>query len=127
MQSNAGFTEIVVFLVYWGLFAIIAEAIIELLLTAGPLEQIRAYLARKSSIIASLLSCGYCFSVWICFAIAWILPSPMDLAGSFGISNNYTTFVNVYLWWFVNGILLHRLSNVVHNKITNNMEIEVVE
>lgn len=127
MQSNIGFTEVIVFLVYWGLFAIIAEAIIELLLTAGPLEQIRAYLARKSSLIASLLSCGYCFSVWVCFAIAWILPSPIDLANNFGISNDYTTFTNDYLWWLVNGILLHRLSNIIHNKVTNVNEIEVVE
>lgn len=127
MQIQTGFAEIVTFALYWGVAALMAEALIEILLTAGPLEQIRAYFSRKFSFIADLLSCGYCFSVWVCFSFAWVLPSPMDLGESFGITNVFVEFVNDYLWWLVNGLVLHRLSNIIHTRVTNIPEIEVLE
>lgn len=127
MSSQDGLQEIISFILLWFLFAAFIEALVELLLTAGPLETPRAWLARKSGFIADLISCGYCFSVWVAATIAWILPSPMQLAIDFGISNIYLNFCEEYLWWFINTILLHRFSNIFHVRIANKKTFEIIE
>lgn len=95
----------------WFVFIVISEALNEIIRTAGPLEGIRAYFSRKSRFISDLISCGYCTSVWVGMSLGWILPPVMPEIGAI------PTFINTYLWWFINGILLHRLSNVFHDFI----------
>lgn len=126
MQTHGSYEEIIVFLVLWVFFVALTESLTEILLKAGPLEPIRALIARKFRFFADLLSCGYCFSVWVAFSIAWMIPSPLNIAISFGITDNHVAFVEDYLWWFVNGLILHRLANVFHNKVTNIPDIEVI-
>lgn len=125
MQTHGGYEDIIVFLLLWVMFVILSESLTELLLNAGPLEPIRAFLSRSSSFIAELLSCGYCFSVWVSFSIAWILPSPILLADKFGIGGTILLFVEKYMWWLINGLILHRLSNVFHSRIANKPDITI--
>jgi len=109
------------FLLSWIFLAVFVEAVVELLLEAGPLTALRAYVARIHNFFADLISCGYCLSVWVSFSIAWILPSPL-------VGDSYIIgFCNEYLWWFINGIILHRLSNFVHHKLGRNSQFEVIE
>jgi len=127
MQTHGSFEEIAIFILLWIFFIVFAESLTQILLHAGPLEPIRAFLARQSRFLADLLGCGYCFSVWVAFSIAWVLPSPVGLALSFGISNDFLIFVEDNLWWFVNGLILHRLANVFHDRVTSVPEIEVID
>lgn len=118
MQSE-NYQAIVVFLVNWILFSVLVEALTELAKKAGPLEPIRSFLSIRSKFFAELLSCGWCLSVWVSFSLAWILPSPVSMLINYGFDNSITIFVESYLWWFVNGIILHRLSNILHMKVTS--------
>jgi len=36
-------------------------------------------------------------------------------------------FVEDYFWWFVNGLILQRLSNIFHDRVTSLPEIEVMD
>jgi len=125
MQIQSSFQEIAIFLIIWLFFVVLVEALVELALIAEPLEPIRTFFSRRSSFFAGLLSCGYCFSVWVAFSIAWILPSPMSIAMASGISNDFMTFTEEYLWWFVNAIILHRMSNIFHVKVANVQDFEI--
>jgi len=127
MQTNGNFEEIIIFVLLWVFFVVFVESFNQIILHAGPLEPIRSFFSRRSSFIADLLSCGYCSSVWVAFLIAWILPSPICLILHSGISNVFLEFTNNYLWWFLNGIILHRLSNVFHDRVTNIPDIEVID
>lgn len=126
MQAQ-GFEEIIVFILIWLFFVVLIEALVELLLTAEPLEPPRAWISRKSKFVAGLLSCGYCFSVWVAMPAAWILPSPMSLAIGYGFDYKWLIFCEEYIWWLVNGIILHRLSNVFHVRVANVKMFEVME
>lgn len=126
MQTHGNFEEIIVYLILWLLFVVLVEGLVEIILKAGPLEQMRAWIARINGFFADLISCGYCTSVWVAFSIAWILPSPINLAADFGISNAILIFIDDYLWWFVNGLILHRLSNIFHSRVASMPDIELI-
>jgi len=87
---------------------ILTEALTELTVKSKILSPFREFFfkKRKSSKlynkIHELLDCGYCMSVWI----GWF----------FGILlfNEYL-LLNKYIDWFFIGLLLHRLSNFLHN------------
>jgi hypothetical protein len=49
-----------------------------------------------------LLDCGYCFSVWSGVLVAILLLRDLHL-------------VNVFIDWFIVGLVLHRLANLFHN------------
>jgi hypothetical protein len=110
--------EFMIVAVLWLAFVVLSECLNEIVRTATPLEGARAFLSRRSKFISSLLSCGYCTSVWIGFSLGWILPPILPEIESLG--QRYLTissFINTYLWWFVNGLLLHRLSNYLHDRL----------
>lgn len=126
MQTHGGYEDLVVFVLLWFMFVVLVESLTELLLNAGPLESIRSFLSRKSNFVAELLSCGYCFSVWVAFSMAWILPSPVYIADKFGVGGVVLLYVEKYAWWFVNGLILHRLSNIFHVRIANKPDISII-
>jgi hypothetical protein len=101
------------------LFSYITEAIVELLVAASPLEGFRAFVARKGKIgpfdLALFVTCGYCVSVWVSIAFAFIQPNII----SFICCNDTTIFIDKYFWWFLNWMIIHRMSNLIHNKVMN--------
>lgn len=127
MWEQGSLQEIIGFIILWSMTIIFVEAMVELLLTAQPLEEVRSWFARKSPFIAGLLSCGYCFSVWVAMSVAWLLPSPMHVAIELGAADNYLIFCENYFWWFVNGILLHRLSNIFHVRVAHQKLYDVID
>lgn len=73
------------------------EAITELMVKSEIFEPIRKFFFSRNKFIHNLLECGYCFSVWAAFlALLLIL---LD---------------NPVAFYFMLGIIMHRISNVVH-------------
>jgi hypothetical protein len=73
------------------------EAITELVVKSEIFEPIRKFFFNRNKFIHSLLECGYCFSVWAAF-LALILTLIQQPVASL----------------FMLGVVIHRLSNVVH-------------
>lgn len=104
-------------------YALIIETIVELLVEASPLEGLRAWVARRGVIgpfdFSVFVTCGYCVSVWISFPFAFLLPSivPVWLQEEEGnVLYNVISFLDSYMWWFFNWMILHRVSNYIHMK-----------
>jgi hypothetical protein len=103
-------------------YALIIETIVELLVEASPLEGLRAWVARRGTIgpfdLATFVTCGYCVSVWVSIPFAFLLPSivPVWLQSEGSILYSVISFLDVYMWWFFNWMILHRVSNYIHMK-----------
>lgn len=99
------------------IFSFITEAIVELLVEASPLEGFRAFIARKGKIgpfdMTLFVTCGYCVSVWVSIIFAFIQPNILSSI----FHNDTLVFVDKYFWWFFNWMLIHRMSNLLHNKV----------
>lgn len=90
------------------------EALIELWLTAQPLEPLRASLARNLTEtsyewLVTLLTCGYCMSFWMAIPFAF-LAAPLANCETIGERVAMVT---------INAILLHRMSNFIHSRVMN--------
>mgnify|MGYP001604620690 CR=1 FL=1 len=124
MQLQDSWT-LIQYILIWLSFAIFVESIVEIIVNAGPLEGFRGFVARRGRILgidfAELITCGYCCSVWIAFAFAWMLPSFLFSDAKFWdcvpILKNVIMFADKYLYWIFNWIVLHRLSNMIHIKL----------
>lgn len=84
---------------------IIVEAITEIITDSEICRPIREFFFNRKKYIIfkfihNLLDCGYCTSVWVGWFVAY-----------FTISNNF-------FGWFFTGILIHRLSNILHEMIS---------
>lgn len=55
--------------------------------------------------VEELFSCGYCFSVWVAFGVAFSLQVAYDLTGRYPVDLALTALV------------IHRGSNILHNCI----------
>ena len=90
------------------ILVILTEAITELVVKSEFFFPLRAYLHRKGlgnkffKWVHELTDCGYCFSVWVGCAIALFLVD-MD-----------TVLINKYFDWILVGLVLHRVSNILH-------------
>lgn len=84
----------------WILAIICVEAVTEILTTAEIFSRPRNWLQKKSNFLGSLISCGYCFSVWTSAAVGWALPGEI--------------FHIVAIDAIVKIFVLHRLSNAYH-------------
>lgn len=90
-------------------FIILTEALTELLVKSEIFKPLRAYFfnGRKNNkifdFIHSVLDCGYCTSVWIgCFLSTFFILLGFEY-----------TIINVFIF----GLIIHRMSNVLHNMI----------
>jgi len=93
------------------LFAIILiEAITEILTKSEAARPFRALLFERGtnnkffSWIHDLFDCGYCTSVWVGWFVAILLFRNTDI-------------FSLWIDWFFIGLVLHRLSNILHNVI----------
>jgi hypothetical protein len=89
---------------------IATEAMTQLACKAELFDRFRDWIKSLSKFTDELLSCPYCVSVWV--------------AG-------FTVILYVYYewtWWFVLMLVIHRLSNVLHDifRIVVNFKIDQV-
>jgi len=93
--------------------AIATEAVTEIITSSELFAWLRAPLGRQAlpaspqdlrwywTFLYKVLTCGYCFSVWAAFALAWTLP------GSWA---GWLPWDNLVVKW----LLVHRLANWWH-------------
>lgn len=87
---------------------VITEAITELVVKSDIFRPLRAKIFdigqnnRFFSWLHNLMDCGYCFSVWAGWAVAFLFREEFNL-------------FHQYVDWFIVGLLFHRLSNLFHN------------
>ena len=85
------------------LLVICVEAITEILVSGSIFQKPREFIARNSSFIGELVHCGYCTSVWVSAAVAWVFVVWVwTLTPIFWINYIIATFV------------IHRLANLFH-------------
>jgi len=86
------------------LFAVLlTELLTELVIKSEISKPARDFIKSGGSWLKTLFSCGYCFSVWTAFGVAF----------SFGLAYNLTG-----VYWAdlaITSLLIHRLSNYLHN------------
>jgi len=86
------------------IFAVIlTEALTELIIEAQIFEPIKLRLMRIGRFVETLLTCGYCMSVWVGVGVAYLFRL------RFGLFD---------LWWIeplILGFILHRLANTWHD------------
>jgi hypothetical protein len=91
---------------HWVITIIVIEAIVEVVHDSDLFFPLLDFLHRRSNRVLNffgrLLSCGYCFSVWVSFAASWTLG---PITGVLWLDIILKTF------------LLHRLSNIFHELI----------
>ncbi|RKZ10810.1 hypothetical protein DRQ25_01505 [Candidatus Fermentibacteria bacterium] len=92
-----------IFLIRFILSVILTEALTELISKSEIMSPIRKWFFDHRQVsmfnwIHNLLDCGYCTSVWIGLFTAL----------------TFLFFSNIYLDLFFAGIIIHRLSNVLH-------------
>ncbi len=86
------------------LFAVLlTELLTELVIKSEIAKPTREFIKSGGSWLNTLFSCGYCFSVWIAFGVAF----------SFGLAYNLTGWH--YADLAITSLLIHRLSNYLHN------------
>lgn len=85
------------------LLIVLVEAITEILVDSQIFSKPRELIYTNSSFFGELVTCGYCTSVWVSAAVAWM--AVLSLSPYFMV--NYIVTVMV----------LHRLSNVWHEAI----------
>ena len=93
----------------------LTEAITEIVSKSKLFEPLREWFFNRRNnkffkFVHSLLDCPYCLSVWV-----------GTLVGTIIVNIN---IISVYIDWFIVGLLLHRLSNILHNMIDRTRENE---
>jgi hypothetical protein len=91
------------------LSVVFVEAVTEILTKSELFKPVRKFFfdrrdSRLFGKIHELIDCGYCTSVWIGFLTAFVMFHDLD-------------FISKYVDWFFIGIILHRLSNLLHSVI----------
>jgi len=94
-------TPVLLFLV----LAFVTEAIVELVVKSEIFAPARELAFKLGSWTTSLFKCGYCFSVWVATGLVLITQLSYPLTGN--------KFIDLGLAVLV----VHRLSNVLHNVI----------
>jgi len=82
------------------ILAIVAEAITEIVTTSAIFFPLRSKVTKLSSFFGTLITCGYCFSVWISVILAF--ASPINI-------------MNCVVSYALSIFLIHRLSNIIHD------------
>lgn len=95
--------------------AVITECTVEIIVDSKLFLPLRKYIANKAVpedmssqtrlpymwwFLHGITSCGYCMSVWVgCFYAAFLQAPIVE---------------NIYINFFINGLIIHRLSNLAH-------------
>ena len=87
------------------IMSIMAETLTELAVKSQIFLTTRTWLSGKSDFLKELLHCGYCFSVWMAFFVIVVTGLFIPLTG------------RAILDGFITLLVVHRLSNVLHNVI----------
>ena len=86
------------------LFAVIlTELLTELVIKSAVFRPARDRIKKLGKPFAELFSCGYCFSVWASYGVVLLLGLAYDFTGGY------------YLDLALTGLVVHRLSNYLHN------------
>ncbi len=85
--------------------AFITEALTELVIKSVFFKYFRTQVSRLGEWVEELFKCGYCFSVWVAIVIVGVTGCSVPVSAYF-IFNSFVTV-----------LIVHRLSNVMHNII----------
>lgn len=84
---------------------VLTELLTELVIKSEIFRPVRNHLFSLGDWFKSLFSCGYCFSVWAAFGVVFLTQTRYPLTGN--------SFLDLGLM----ALVVHRLSNVMHNTI----------
>ncbi len=82
---------------------LLTELLTELVIKSEITRPARDFIKSKGSWLKTFFSCGYCFSVWTAFGVAFLLGLAYNLTGQYWVDFTLTS------------LLIHRLSNYLHN------------
>ena len=82
---------------------LLTELLTELVIKSEIIKPARDFIKSRGSWLETLFSCGYCFSVWTAFGVAFLLGLAYNLTGWYWVDLTLTS------------LLIHRLSNYLHN------------
>lgn len=87
------------------LCVVLTELLTELAIKSEIFKPLRQQLFKLGEWFQKLFTCGYCFSVWAGFGVAFLTQTSYPLTGSHSLDLGLMALV------------IHRLSNVLHNVI----------
>lgn len=82
------------------LLAVAAEAITEIVTVSNIFFNFRLWVTKLNQFFGSLITCGYCFSVWTSAGLAFFAP---------------TIVSNTVFNYLISIFLIHRFSNILHD------------
>ena len=82
------------------LLILFVEAVTEILVESSIFQKPREFVYTRNGFLGELVTCGYCTSVWVSAAVAWLVVFP--ISPWFVINYIITVFV------------IDRLSNLLH-------------
>jgi len=97
--------SLVIAVTYVLFLVILTEALTEGATKSVLFKPLRDKLSGFSNWLKELLSCGYCFSLWVAFGVVFLAQIHYSLTGNQWVDLVLTAFV------------VHRLSNILHNII----------
>lgn len=84
---------------------ILTEVVTELMIKSEIFRPVRNIFFKFGDWFTKLFSCGYCFSVWAAVGIVFLTDTSYPLTG------------NGWLDLSLMSLIVHRLSNILHNTI----------
>ena len=91
--------------IYFIFLIVLTELLTELVVKSEIFKPFRSLVSRAGGWFQKLFSCGYCFSVWVAFGVVYLAEISYPLTG------------NIVLDLFATALVVHRLSNILHNVI----------
>ena len=82
------------------ILVLFVEAVTEILVSSVIFQKPREFIYVRNGFLGELVNCGYCTSVWVAAAVAWLYVLP--ICPWFAANYIISTFV------------IHRLSNLLH-------------
>jgi hypothetical protein len=82
---------------------LLTELLTELVIKSEITRPVRDFIKSRVSWLKTFFSCGYCFSVWTAFGVAFLFGLAYNLTGWYWVDLTLTS------------LLIHRLSNYLHN------------
>jgi hypothetical protein len=83
----------------------VTETIVQLVIKSEIFAPVRSFVSKWGHWFEKLMECGYCFSVWAAFPLVAVVGVVLPISGKIILDLLFT------------GLVVHRLSNVIHNII----------